>query len=148
MKARNKIKEIFSKMLSPKIELNNTELEFEGEDIEKELFVSMVQSWSHAWKQQNTLFSKYGIDFSGYDNLLYSSIEKSVILLFGHTKAQIVNTFVYSSLNLEEDSLKITNKNNLSYFISSPEELFDFCVLVNDEDLYEDDEQDDNEEEK
>ena len=69
MKARNKIKEIFSKMLSPKIELNNTELEFEGEDIEKELFVSMVQSWSNAWKQQNTLFSKYGIDFS--DNSMF-----------------------------------------------------------------------------
>ncbi len=146
MKARNKIKEIFSKMLSPKIELNNTEQEFEGEDIEKEIFVSMIQTWSNAWKQQNTLFNKYGIDFSGYDNLLYNSLEKAVIIMFGHTKAQIINTFVYSSLDLEEDSLKITDKNNISYFISSPEELFDFLLSIDDEDLLINDNEDNDEE--
>jgi len=107
MSAKTEIKNLFSKMLSPKIELNSTELVYDGEDIEKELFIQIIESWGNAWKQQNTLFNKYGIDLSGYDNLLYSSIEKSMILLFGHTKWQIINSYVYSSLNLEEDKLKI-----------------------------------------
>lgn len=130
---KHKIKNIFSQLLGANVSVNSDE---ENEELlEKELFVSTIKEWGNAWKQQNTLFNKYGIDLSGYDQLLYGSIEKLITILFGSYKTQVVLTYVYSSLNLEEDSLKITDRHGKEHFITTPEQLFDFLMTISDEDL-------------
>lgn len=130
---KRQIKNIFSQLLGANVIVHS---DGENEELlEKELFVSTIKEWGNAWKQQNTLFNKYGIDLSGYDQLLYGSIEKLVTMLFGSYKTQVVLTYVYSSLNLEEDSLKITDKHNKEHYITTPEQLFDFLMTISDDDL-------------
>lgn len=130
---KRQIKNIFSQLLGANVIVHS---DGENEELlEKELFVSTIKEWGNAWKQQNTLFNKYGIDLSGYDQLLYGSIEKLITILFGSYKTQVVLTYVYSSLNLEEDSLKITDKHNKEHYITTPEQLFDFLMTISDDDL-------------
>jgi hypothetical protein len=137
-----KIASLFINLLgiTPKLKsLNNPN----QDSPERELFKTSIEEWGLAWRQQNTLFNKYGIDLSGYDTLLYSSIEGLINLMYGPVKSQVIAAYVYNKSNTDEDYLKIEGTNNSVYYIKNIDELYDFIHSVKEEDLLIDDEDDD-----
>ena len=135
-KPKQHLKKVLSEILGAEIELeNNGNQEVVGVFQEKEIFVDAIKKWQNAWKQQNTLFNKYGIDLSGYDSLLYSTIEGILLIGFGIVKYGIITSFVYNSLDTTEDMLKITDNKGKEYFVSDASELYDFIVKIKDEDF-------------
>lgn len=141
------ISSVFSHLLGVTPKLKYTETAITNNSEEKDLFASAIEEWGIAWRQQGTLFTKYGLDLSGYDNLLYSSIESLIILMFGPVKAQVIGAYVYNKTNTEEDLLKVRDIHGNNHYIRDINELYEFIHTIKDEDLLmDDDDENDNDE--
>lgn len=130
------LKKTLTNILGGEIELEDNSVKDEASSIdERTLFIDSINKWQNAWKKQNTLFNKYGIDFSGYDSLLYEALEGILLTGFGGVKYSIITKFIYSSLDSEENALKIVDNKGKEYYISNVEELYEFIIKINDKDF-------------
>lgn len=137
-----KISSVFSHLLGITPKLKSADFS-DNDTYERELFKVSIEEWNLAWRQQTTLFNKYGIDLSGYDNLLYNSLESLINLMYGPAKSQIIAAYVYNKSNTEEDYLKVEKTDGKFYYIKNTDELYDFIHSVKDEDLLINDDTDD-----
>lgn len=134
MDVNKKIKDVFSNILGTEVNVES----FGEETVplsDKDLFIKIINDWSNAWKKQNELFDKFGIDFSGYDTILYNTIENLIVLKYGEIKYSVIVSFVCSEFNDGDNALMIVDKNKQQYFLKTTLDLYEFIQNMNDEDF-------------
>lgn len=139
MEIKKQIKNIFSNILGVDVDLEFNKYPPYEISTDKDLFLTALKGWDEAWKIQNDLFIKYGLDFGGYDVLLYTALENLILLKFGNVKFNIIVSYIYTEKDGNGDKiLKITDKNDQNYLIKSIEDLYELIMEMNDDDFLKD----------
>jgi hypothetical protein len=132
MSNKQELNKIFSDILGVNIDLNE-----DNTGYDKQLFIKIIENWTSAYDLSNELATKYGIAFDGIENLLFDSLENTMVLMHGKNKAEIIHWFVYEGKDENGKPYTLTdNKTETKYVLNNAEELFEFLKEIDDiEDL-------------
>jgi hypothetical protein len=143
MSNKQELNKIFSEILGVNILLNE-----DNTGYDKQLFIKIIEDWTSAYDLLNELATKYGVVFGTIENLLFDSLENTMVLIYGKNKAEIIHWFIYDSKDENGKPYILTDvKTETKYTLNNAEELFEFLKSIDDiENLNIDEDEDDNDE--
>lgn len=134
---KEQIKKIFDSLYGTEIDIvSSPQPQNKTENFQKSCFIKSIIEWRNAYKIKDTLFKTYGIDVTGYDSLIYDALENLLAASIGVVKATLVMSYIYCPVNIDVEPLKYIDKNQKTYTVKTPEDLYLFISNINEDDFY------------
>lgn len=128
MNNKQELNKIFSEILGVNISLDE-----DNTGYDKQLFVKTVENWTAAYNLSDELITKYGVSSEMIENLLFESLENTMVLLYGKNKAEIIYWFVYEGRDENGKPYALTNnKTKTKHILNTAGELFEFLKEIDD----------------
>jgi hypothetical protein len=122
---KQELNKIFSNILGVEVSLQS------NEGFDEQMFISIINNWEKAWIMKNELIDKYGILFEGYDTLLFEALEYQTSLLFGKSKAEVIEWYIYEGKDEKGESYSLIDpQTKKSYKLKNAKDLYEFLKIV------------------
>lgn len=119
---RQELNQIFSEILGINIILN----EEDTTGYDKQLFIKIINNWIEAFELSNEMAMKYGVSFDKIENLLFNSLETTLLLMYGKDKSEVILWYIYEGRDEKGKPYTITNpKTKQSYTLNNAGDLFE-----------------------
>lgn len=117
----DEIKKLFEKILESPLNMEQNQI-----DVDKTLFIMIIEEIKNLDDNETIIFNNTGIDLSSITNNYLSVIEKLVMLKFGEKAYDIIMWYLFNRISPEGTILKLENQEGDVFEINNPEQLWEF----------------------
>ena len=97
----------------------------------KELFMHIMNNMESAIIRSNVAFSDFGVDYSDYDEVYFSTIDALLLLAFGKDSAELILYYVWDRLNPDGTINPIYDENENEIVLKDIHQLWDLLCKLN-----------------
>lgn len=97
----------------------------------KELFVQAINNLETAIIRSNIAFTDFGLDYSDYDEVYFSSADALLLLAFGKDATELIAYYLWDRINPDGSVNPIYDENNTEIILKDVHQLWDLVCKLN-----------------
>ena len=121
MEGSDEIKKVFESILGSPVNL-----EQDNEDINKGLFMLIIEELEILNANEQAIYENTKIDLSSVTDSYLSVIEKLFLLVFGEQAYEVIVWYIFHRVAPDGTILKLENQNGDVFELNTPEQLWEF----------------------
>ena len=119
----NEIKQVFETILGTPVSIEQEEI-----DVEKNIFILIIQEIETLNNNEHAIFENTKIDLSSITDSYLSVIEKLFMLSFGEQAYDIIIWYLFHRVSPDGTIVKLENQQGETFEINTPEQLWEFIT--------------------